>query len=117
MTNSRNLDYELGKANEKIEQLEGFKTIQNEMYGKDFIELFEQFNPFEISHADDYGCYVTFHHPLNFQGTNGAFQEFAKRTGLIPVAWWHEDNHTTIAFDKVFYPQTSAIVAKDIHEA
>lgn len=111
------IEPDLEYAQKRIKQLNGFKKIQAEKYGVIFIKYFEKFNPFEISHASDYGCYVSFNHTLNFQATEKAFQEFAKRTGLIPTAWWYDEKEdvTTISFDKVFYPQSSNLVDSDPH--
>lgn len=105
-----NLESALESAKKEQTKIEGLLAIKNERYGELFIRLFDKFNPCKIQHATDYSCYVTFNHPLNFQATDNAFQEFAKQTGLIPTAWWHKDKQTTIAFDKVFYPKSSALV-------
>jgi len=105
-----NLEPALESAKEEQKKIEGLLSIKNEKYGELFIKLFDKFNPCKISHVTDYHCYVTFNHPLNFQATDGAFKEFAKQTGLIATAWWISENQTVIAFEKVFYPQNSALV-------
>ncbi len=111
------IEPDLDYAKNRIKQLEGLKKIKDEKYGTIFIKYFEKFSPFEIKHQSDYGCFVTFNHALNFQATEGAFEEFAKRTGLIPTGWWYDekDHTTTIAFDRVFYPKSSALVDSDPH--
>lgn len=107
-----NIEPELESSKKRIQQLEGLRKIKEDKYGRLLIRLFEKFSPFEIKHATDYGCYISFNHTLNFQATDRCFQEFAKETGLIPTAWWHDEKNgtTTIAFDKIFYPDSSALV-------
>lgn len=110
-----NISPEILKTEDRLKQLFGLENIKDdEKYGELFIKYFEKFNPCNIKHATDYGCYVDFKHTLNFQGTNMAFQEFAFKTGLIPTAWWYKEETgiTTIAFDKIFYPKQSALVEK-----
>lgn len=111
-----NIEPELEQAKQRIEQLEGFKQFKKSKYFKILIRYFEDFNPIKISGEndligyEDYTLYIDFKHTLNFQGTNGAFEKLASETGLIPTGWWHKDGITTIAFDKVFYPKSTALV-------
>ena len=109
-----NIESDIESSKQRLEQLDGLKHIKNQPHGDLFIRYFEQFNPCKIqSNYNEYTMYVDFKCPLNFQGTNRAFQRLAQKTGFIPTAWWHKDGITTIAFDKILYPDNTAFVEED----